>query len=69
MRVTVDREESIACGACYEDCPEAFEEDPDIVDVYRVDDDLAVGQASDDLADYVRTVAEGCPIEGIQVEG
>jgi ferredoxin len=73
MRVMVDREECIACGACYEDCPEVFEEDPDdgvscIVDTYRVDDDPAVGQVPDDLADCVQAAADGCPVEAIQVK-
>lgn len=29
MEVTIDRDECISCGACYEDCPEFFEENPD----------------------------------------
>ena len=74
MRLTVDREECIACGACYEDCPEVFKEDPEdgvsrIVKAYRVDDDPAVGQVPDDLADCAQTAADGCPVEVIQVEG
>jgi ferredoxin len=74
MRVTTGRVECIACGACYEDCPEVFEEDPEdgvsyIVDAYRVGDDPAIGQVPDDLADCVQTAADGCPVEVIQVEG
>jgi ferredoxin len=74
MKVTVDREECIACGACYEDCPEVFEEDPEdglsrIVSAYRVGDNPAVGQVSADLVDCVRTAADGCPVEAILVEG
>ena len=74
MRVMVNREECIACGACYEDCPEVFEEDPGdgvsrIVGAYRVDDNPAVGQVPGDLADCVQTAADGCPVEAIQVEG
>ena len=40
-----------------------------IVDAYWVDDDPAIGQVPDDLADCVRTAADGCPVEVIQVEG
>jgi ferredoxin len=73
VRVTVDREECIACGTCYEECPEVFEEDPQdglsrIVEAYRIGDDPAVGQVPDGLVDCVRTAAEGCPVEAIQVE-
>jgi ferredoxin len=74
IRVTVNREECIACGVCYEECPEVFEEDPEdglsrIVEAYRVDDGPAVGQVPDHLADCVQTAADGCPVEAIQVEG
>jgi len=73
IRVTVDRDECIACGACYEECPEVFEEDPDdglsrIVEACRVDGDPAVGHVPDDLADCVQAAADGCPVEAIQVE-
>jgi ferredoxin len=73
MRVTVDREECVACGACYEDCPEVFEEDLDdgvsrIVEAYRVNDDPTIGQVPDDLAVWTQPAADGCPVEVIQVE-
>jgi ferredoxin len=73
VRVTIDRKECIACGTCYEDCPEVFEEDPEdglsrIVEGYRVDGDPAVGLVPDGLADCVQTAADGCPVEAIQVE-
>jgi ferredoxin len=74
MKVTIDREECIACGVCSEDCPEVFEEDPDdgvsrIVSSHRVKDDPAVGRVPGDLAGCVQTAADGCPVEAIQVEG
>jgi ferredoxin len=73
MRVTIDREECIECGACYADCPEVFEESPEdffsqIVEEYRVDDDPAVGEVPDDLEECVEDAAYGCPVEIIQVE-
>lgn len=73
IRVTVARDECIACGACYEECPEVFEEDPQdglsrIVNAFRVNGDPAAGQVTDDLADCVRAAADGCPVEAIQVE-
>jgi ferredoxin len=74
MKVQIDREECLACGACWDDCPEVFEEDEAdgtsrIVEVYRVNGDPAVGEVPDELERCVRTAAEGCPVEVIHVEG
>lgn len=73
MRVKIDREECIACGACWEDCPEVFEEEESegmsqIVAKYRVDGDPAVGEVPDELDECVRQAAEGCPVEIIHIE-
>lgn len=73
MRVTIDREECIECGACYADCPDVFEESPEdffsqITEEYRVDDDPGVGEVPDDLAECVEDAAYGCPVEIIHVE-
>jgi ferredoxin len=73
MKVTIERDECISCGACYADCPEVFEENDDdylsqIVEEYRVDGDPAVGDVPEDLRDCATTAAEGCPVEIIHVE-
>ena len=72
MRVRIDQEECIACGACSVDCPEVFEENEDgmsqIVESYRVDGDPVVGEVPDELGECTRTAAEGCPVEIIHVE-
>lgn len=73
MRVEIEREECIACGACMADCPEVFEEDEAdytsrIVETYRVGGDPAVGDVPDELEECVRRAAEGCPVEIIHVE-
>ena len=73
MRVEIEREECIACGACSLDCPEVFEEDEVdgtslIVAAYRVDGDPAVGEVPDDLEECVRTAMEGCPVEIIHIK-
>ena len=73
MRVTIDREECIECGTCYADCPEVFEESPEdyfsqIVEEYRVDGDLAVGEIPEDLEECAEEAAFGCPVEIIHVE-
>jgi ferredoxin len=73
MKVTIDREECIECGACSADCPEVFEENPEdffsqVVEEYRVEDDLGVGEVPDDLADCVEDAIYGCPVEIIHAE-
>jgi len=73
MRVTIDQDECIACGACSVDCPEVFEEDEAdgtsrIVEEYQVSGDPAVGEVPDDLEECVQTAAEGCPVEAIHTE-
>jgi ferredoxin len=72
MKVTIDREECIICGACYEDCPEFFEENPDdewsqVVEEYRLGDNPAEGEAPDELEDCVVQAAEGCPVDIIHI--
>jgi ferredoxin len=49
-----------------------FEESPEddmsqIVEQYRVDGDVAVGEVPAELEDCVRGAAEGCPVEIIHV--
>ncbi len=73
LRVTIDREDCISCGACWNTCPEFFEENPDdgfslVVEAYRSRGDPAVGEAPAELADCVRDAAAGCPVEVIHVE-
>ncbi len=72
LKVTINQEECISCGACWSDCPEFFEENDEsisqVVEQYRVGGNPAEGQAPDDLEDCVRTAADGCPVEAIQVE-
>jgi ferredoxin len=73
MKVTIDRDECISCGACYADCPKVFEENDDdylsqIVEEYRVDGDIAVGEVPDDLEDCATSASQGCPMEIIHVE-
>jgi ferredoxin len=73
VKVTIERDECIACGACMQDCPEVFEEDDEglsqIVEDYRVDDNPAIGEIPDDLEDCAETAAEACPVEIIHVRG
>ncbi|GAB4274851.1 MAG: ferredoxin [Deferrisomatales bacterium] len=73
MKVFIDRETCIACGVCYEACPEVFEEDPDdsrsrIVPGYRLGGDPAKGEVPQDLEACAREAEEQCPVEAIRCE-
>ncbi|VVB65148.1 4Fe-4S single cluster domain of Ferredoxin I [uncultured archaeon] len=69
---SIDRRDGcISCGACWESCPEFFEQNPDgnfsmIVEKYR-SGELGEGEAPEDLIDCVIKVSDDCPIEIIHV--
>jgi len=72
LPVHIDRDECILDGACWEDCPEVFEESPEdglsqIAAEYRVGDDPAEGEVPAELEDCVRAAADVCPVEIIHV--
>ncbi len=71
VKVVIDRDDCIGCAACWQDCPEFFEEGPDdglsqVVEQYRTDANLGEGEAPDGL-DCVYQAAEDCPVEVIHV--
>jgi ferredoxin len=71
--VRIDRDECIMCGVCWSVCPEFYEESDEdglsqVVEEYRVGDDLSHGKASQDLEDCVEEGADGCPVAIIHVE-
>lgn len=72
-KVTIDRDECITCGNCFNNYPQFFEENPDdgfsqVVEKYRVGGSLAIGEAPEELRDYVQNAADECPVEIIHVE-
>lgn len=74
IKVTIDREECIICGACWATCPEVFEESPEdnfsqVIEKYRTGGNNAEGQVGDELRKCVTDAAEGCPVSIIHVSG
>lgn len=71
IRITIEREQCIMCGACWAACPELFEAGDDglsqIVDAYRVAGDLATGEAPETLRACAEDAAASCPVEIIHV--
>ncbi|MFW6138508.1 MAG: ferredoxin [Spirochaetota bacterium] len=73
MKVTIDREECTSCAACWDECPEVFEENPDdglsqIVEKHRAGGNIAEGNVPSDLEDCAQNAADSCPAECITVE-
>jgi ferredoxin len=73
MKVTIDREECTSCGVCWDECPEVFEENSDdgwsqVVEKYRVGDDLGAGEVGNAQEECVRAAVEECPVEIIHAE-
>ena len=74
FQVTIDRDKCISCAACWEMCPEFFEENPDdgfsqVIEQYRVGDAPGEGEAPRELEDCVTDAADGCPVEIIHIRG
>jgi len=69
--VKVNIELCIACGTCYEMCPDFFIADDEgksrIMEEYRLSDDEveSTGEAPDDQLDCVTDAKDSCPVEAI----
>ncbi len=71
VKVVIDRDGCISCGACWEGCPDFFEQNLDdnfsqVVEKYR-GGELGEGEAPDTLTDCVIDAADNCPVEVIHV--
>ena len=62
MKVTVDQNSCIGCGACAAACPGVFELTDDGYAVAKVD------AVPEDEADSCKDAADGCPVSAIQCE-
>jgi ferredoxin len=73
MKVSIDRDQCIACALCWSDSPDIFEEDPGdklsrIVEKLRVAGDIAKGEAPESLRKAAQGAAGNCPVSIIHVE-
>lgn len=74
-RVVVDRSTCIACGAAPAACPEVFVLGSDngknrVIDKYSVktDEEVSIGEISEELYECARAGADVCPVGAIKVE-
>jgi ferredoxin len=73
MMVVIDRTNCVSCGTCSETCPDLFQPNPDdsfsqIVELYRVDRDIAKGKPSEALEPCARDAVDLCPVQIISIE-
>ena len=71
MKITIDQDGCIQCGACQEACEQVFVVDGGepaaIVDKYQAGSP-AEGEVGDDLADCVADAVDSCPVGVISTE-
>lgn len=62
MKVTVDQDLCIGCGACIDTCPEVFDWNDDGMAQVIVD------EVPEDLEELARQALDDCPVEAIKEE-
>ncbi|MFW5928029.1 MAG: ferredoxin [Thermoplasmatota archaeon] len=69
VKVTIDQDACIACGMCYNICPEVYEDDgsgtAQLVEEYR--ETVDEGYVPDNI-DCTQDGADSCPVDAIQLE-
>ena len=69
VKVVIDRDGCISCGACWTSCPEFFQENMEdnrssVIEKYR-EGKLGEGEAPPELEDCIKGAAEQCPVQVI----
>jgi ferredoxin len=72
MNVTIDRMACVICGACWNTCPELFDQNhcdsfSEIVEDYRFNGDRAVGIVPDNFCCCAQAAADLCPVHIIRI--
>ena len=71
MKVTIDQDGCIECGACEDTCSDVFFLDDNgkacVVDKFQTDGP-SVGEVNDDLKECAEEAADGCPVDVITVK-
>ena len=74
MKVTIERENCVSCGSCWETCPDLFEQDPDdsfsrIIEKHRPDaKNRAEGTVPPEDEACAQDAVDLCPSQIIRVE-
>lgn len=73
MYVKIERGSCVSCGACWNTCPEVFDQNPcdgyaELMDAYRFSGSRAEGEVPEERAACAREAAGLCPVEIIEVK-
>jgi len=74
MNVTIDRMGCVSCGACWNTCPDLFEQNPcdsfsQIAEAFRFCNDRAEGIIPEDQVACAREAVNLCPVNVITLSG
>ncbi|WP_342811971.1 ferredoxin [Candidatus Hadarchaeum sp.] len=72
LRVSIDRDNCIGCGACWVSCPDVFEQNQadghsQVVGQYRAGDSLSEGKIPETLEGCAKSAEEACPVQVIRL--
>ncbi|MBC7219775.1 MAG: ferredoxin [Hadesarchaea archaeon] len=72
LRVSIDRDNCIGCGAWWVSCPDVFEQNQadghsQIVERYRAGSNLGEGRIPDNLETCAKNAEEACPVQVIRL--
>jgi len=72
LRIRIDRDTCIGCGACAALAPDIFELNRDdgkaqVTEKFRLAGDPAVGEIPEEAEGDAKSAAEGCPVGAIKV--
>jgi ferredoxin len=72
MNVSIDRGACVSCGACWNICPELFNQNPcdsysEVIDNYRFNGDRSEGIVPEYLGCCAQEAADLCPVQIIRV--
>jgi ferredoxin len=72
MNVTIDRNNCVICGTCWDTCPAFFEQNPDdsfsqVIEKFRPGTNPAEGSPTEDLVSCVTEASDSCPAQVILI--
>jgi ferredoxin len=72
MKITIDRDACIMCGACEATCDQVFKlpqsDKSTIVEKYRINGRPEAGEIPKDLESCAQGSVDGCPVSAISAE-
>ena len=73
VKIIINRDECISCGACWSSCSDVYEQNAEdtksqLVAKFQIGGTIAEGKVEDNLAECARQGAEVCPVQIISVE-